>query len=152
MIYPAKWLFQALHICKLFCVLNVINKDEFSDYQIYLSQNGQFISRKYFHHQYSVYVNLLIYKYILIYNLTPVKNTGVGSHSLFQGILPTQGLYPDLPHCRWILYHLSHQRSPRNTGVGSLFLLQGSSLPRNQTRVFCIAGGFFHQLSYWEDP
>ena len=37
------------------------------------------------------YVNLLIYKYILIFNLTPVKNTGVGSHSLFQDIFPTQG-------------------------------------------------------------
>ena len=31
----------------------------------------------------------------------------------------------------------------QNTGVGSLSLLQGSSLPRNQTGVSCIAGGFF---------
>ena len=29
--------------------------------------------------------------------------------SLLQGISPTQGLNPGLPHCRWILYHLSHQ-------------------------------------------
>ena len=29
------------------------------------------------------------------------------------GILPTQGLNPGLPHHRWILYHLSHQRSLR---------------------------------------
>ena len=28
------------------------------------------------------------------------------------GIFPTQGLNPDLPHCRQILYHLSHQGSP----------------------------------------
>ena len=27
------------------------------------------------------------------------------------GIFPTQGLNPGLPHCRWILYHLSHQGS-----------------------------------------
>ena len=40
---------------------------------------------------------------------TPGKNTGVGCHALPQGILPTQGLNPGLPHCRWILYHLSHQ-------------------------------------------
>ena len=33
------------------------------------------------------------------------KNTGVGSLSLLQGILPTQGSNPCLPHCRWILYH-----------------------------------------------
>jgi hypothetical protein len=36
----------------------------------------------------------------------------VGGHSLFQGIFPTQGLTPGLPHCRRILYQLSHQRSP----------------------------------------
>ena len=39
----------------------------------------------------------------------PGKNTGVGHHSLLQGIFLTQGLIPGLPHCRQILYHLSHQ-------------------------------------------
>ena len=29
------------------------------------------------------------------------------------GIFPTQGLNLGLLHCRWILYHLSHQRSPQ---------------------------------------
>ena len=38
---------------------------------------------------------------------SPGKNTGVGCHALLQGIFPTQGLNPDVPHCRWILYHLS---------------------------------------------
>ena len=33
-----------------------------------------------------------------------------GSLSLLQGILPTQGLNPGFPHCRRILYQLSHQR------------------------------------------
>ena len=37
------------------------------------------------------------------------KNAGVGSHSLLQGIFPTQGLNPRLQHYRQILYHLSHQ-------------------------------------------
>ena len=37
------------------------------------------------------------------------KNTGVGGHSLLQGVFWTQGLNPDLPHGRQILYHLSHQ-------------------------------------------
>ena len=40
------------------------------------------------------------------------KTTRVGCHSLLQGIFLTQGLNPDLPHCRQILYHLSHQGSP----------------------------------------
>ena len=29
-------------------------------------------------------------------------------HALLQGIFPTQELNPSLPHCRRILYHLSH--------------------------------------------
>ena len=34
---------------------------------------------------------------------SPGQNTGVGSLSLLQGIFPTQGSKPSLPHCRWIL-------------------------------------------------
>ena len=44
---------------------------------------------------------------------SPGKNTGVGCHALLQGIFPTQGLNPGLLHCRWILYQLSYQGSPR---------------------------------------
>ena len=40
------------------------------------------------------------------------QNTGVGSLSLLQGIFPTQGSNTGLPHCRWILYQLSHKGSP----------------------------------------
>ena len=36
------------------------------------------------------------------------KNTGVGCHSLLQGIFLNQGSNPSLLHCRQILYHLSH--------------------------------------------
>ena len=43
---------------------------------------------------------------------SPGKNTGVGSHSLLQGMFLTQGSNPGLPHCRQILYPLSHQGSP----------------------------------------
>ena len=43
---------------------------------------------------------------------SPGKNTGVDSHSLLQGIFPTQGSNPDLPHCSQIPYYLSHQASP----------------------------------------
>ena len=43
---------------------------------------------------------------------SPGQNTGLGSLSLLQGILPTQGSNPGLPHCRWILYQLSYQGSP----------------------------------------
>jgi len=42
---------------------------------------------------------------------SPGSNTGVGCHSLLQGIFPTQGLNLGLLHCRQI-YHLSNQGSP----------------------------------------
>ena len=45
---------------------------------------------------------------------SPGQNAGVGSLSLLQGIFPTQGSNPGLPHCRWILCQLSYQRSPRH--------------------------------------
>ena len=43
---------------------------------------------------------------------SPGKNTGMGCHSLLQGIFPTQGLNQGLLHCRRILCHLSHQGNP----------------------------------------
>ena len=42
---------------------------------------------------------------------SPGQNAGVGSLSLLQGIFPTQGLNTGLPHCRQILYQLSHKGS-----------------------------------------
>ena len=44
----------------------------------------------------------------------PGKNTGVGCHSLLQGIFPTEGLNLGLMPCRQILYHLSHQGRPQS--------------------------------------
>ena len=41
------------------------------------------------------------------------KNTGVGSLSLLQGILLTQGSNRGLLPCRWMLYQLSYQESPK---------------------------------------
>ena len=43
---------------------------------------------------------------------SPGQNTGVGCHALLQEIFPTQGSNPGLPHCRQILYQLSHYGSP----------------------------------------
>ena len=43
---------------------------------------------------------------------SPGRDTGIVCHALLQGIFPNQGLNPDLPHCRRLLYHLSHQGSP----------------------------------------
>ena len=72
---------------------------------------------------------------------SPGQYTGVGCHALLQGIF--QGLNPGLPHCRWILYHLSHQGSPRILNWVAYPFSGGSSHARNQTRISCSAGGFF---------
>ena len=71
------------------------------------------------------------------------QNTGVGSLSLLQGIFPIQGSNPGLPHCRQILYQLSHKGSPKTLKWVAYPFSSGSSRPRNPTRVSCIAGGFF---------
>ena len=74
---------------------------------------------------------------------SPGQNTGVGNLSLLQGIFPTQGSNPGLPHWRRILYQLSHKGSPRILEWVGYPFSRGSSWPRNWTRVSCIAGGFF---------
>ena len=74
---------------------------------------------------------------------SPGKNTGVVCHALLQGIFPTQGLKPRLLHCRQILYHLSHQESPRILEWVAYPFSRGSFWPKNQTGLSCIAGRFF---------
>ena len=92
----------------------------------------------------------------------PGQNTGLGSLSLLQGILPTQGLSPGLSYCRQILYELSHKGSPVilqwiaypfpvDLGILQGRILEwvafpfsrGSSQPRDQTQVSLITDGFF---------
>ena len=78
-----------------------------------------------------------------VHGVSPGKNTGEGHHALLQGIFPTQESNPGLSRCREILYHLSHQGSPRILEWIAYPFSRGSSWPGNQTRVSCIAGGFF---------
>ena len=52
----------------------------------------------------------------------PGQDTGVGSLSLLQGIFPTQGLNPDLPHGSQILYQLSYQGSSNEEELKSLLM------------------------------
>ena len=48
---------------------------------------------------------------------SPGKNTGVGCHDLLQGIFPTQGSNPYLPHCGWILYHWVTSDAQHNSNL-----------------------------------
>ena len=58
------------------------------------------------------------------------QNTGVGSLFLLHGIFPTQGSNPSIPHCRRILYQLSHQ--------GSLKIMETSSKGPMQTLLHSV--------------
>ena len=95
---------------------------------------------------------------------SPGKNTRIGSLSLLQGIFPTQRSNSGLPHCRWILYQLSHKGSPRilewveypfsrgssqpkNIGVGSLSLLQGIYPTQESNRGLLHCRQILYQLS-----
>ena len=73
---------------------------------------------------------------------SPGQNTEWVVFPLLQGTFPTQGSNPGLLHCRWLLYQLSHQGSPRVLEWVAYPFSSGSSWPRNQTGVFCIAGRF----------
>ena len=59
------------------------------------------------------------------------------------GDLSTQGLNLGLLHCGQILYHLSHQGSPRILEWVPYSFFRGSFWPRNWTGVPYITSGFF---------
>ena len=57
------------------------------------------------------------------------KNTGVGSWSLLQRIVPTKKLKEDLLHCRWILYQLSYRGNPSLSYMAFIMLRYVPSIP-----------------------
>ena len=72
---------------------------------------------------------------------SPGKNSGLGSHSLLQGIFPRslklKGLNPSLPNCRWILYHLSHQEALSiSYQSGKLKIMYGKELKREKIKKY----------------
>ena len=73
---------------------------------------------------------------------SPGQNIRVGRLSLLQGIFPTRGANLGLPHCRRILYQLSHKGSLRIQEWVAYPFSSRSSKPRNPTGVSCLAGGF----------
>ena len=72
-----------------------------------------------------------------------------GSLSLLQGIFPIQGLDWCLLCCRWILYQLRYQGSPRTLEWVAYPFSCRPSQPRNLTSVSCTAGGFFTSCATW---
>ena len=71
------------------------------------------------------------------------KNTAVGCCAFLQETFPNPGIKSSSPAFRQILCYLSHLGSPRILEWVAYPFSRGSSQPRNQTRVSCIAGGYF---------
>ena len=62
------------------------------------------------------------------------QNIGVGSRSLLQENFKTRGSNPGLPHCRQVLYQLSHKGSPRTLEGVAYPFSRGSSLTQESNR------------------
>ena len=79
----------------------------------------------------------------------PGQDTGVGSLSLLQGIFPNQGSNPGLPHCRWILYQVSHKGSPRISEWVAYPFSRGSSLFPYKSYIHRRACGTLYRCGTW---
>ena len=71
-------------------------------------------------------------------------------HSLLQGIFPTQGSNPGLPTLQVDSLPAELQGKPKNTGVGSLSLLQRIFLTQESNLLHC--RWILYQLSYQGSP
>ena len=76
----------------------------------------------------------------LVHGNSPGKNTGIGCHTLLQGIFPTQG-WTQSPALQVDSLPSEPPGKPKKTRVGPFS--RGSSQPRFQTGVCCNAGKFF---------
>ena len=87
---------------------------------------------------------------------SPSKDTGMGFHSLLQGIFLTQGLNPGLWHCRQILQCLSHQGKCiyRVRSLAQEHLLQYSlaSLVAQSVKNLPVMQETWVWSLSWEDP
>ena len=80
------------------------------------------------------------------------QNTGVGSLSLLQGTFPIQGSNPGLPHCRRILYQLSHKGSLRILEWVAYPFLQWIFLTQKSNWCLLHYRQILYQLSYLGKP
>ena len=80
---------------------------------------------------------------------SPGQNTGMGCHDLFQGIFPTQGSNSGPPHCRQILYSLSHQESLRILEQVACSFSRGGVFPtRESNQGLLLCRQILYQLNY----
>ena len=78
------------------------------------------------------------------------KNTGVGSLSFCQGIIPTQVSNQGLLHFRWILYQLSYQGRFPGEGIGYALQYSASLVTQTVKNLPVIWETWVRSLG-WED-
>ena len=74
---------------------------------------------------------------------SPGKITGVGSLSFLQGIFPTQGSNPGLPHCSQILCQLSHKEFTSEI-IWSRVFIWGKSSDYSSESLVIIGSDFLY--------
>ena len=85
---------------------------------------------------------------------SPGQNTGVGSLSLLQGMVSTQGSNPGLPLCRQILYQLSHEGSPythTHTHTHTHTIIYSSLTAQMVNNLTAMQETWIQSLG-WDDP
>ena len=80
-----------------------------------------------------------------VHGASPTKDTGMGCHTLLQGIFPTQGLNPGLPHCRGSLLS-----EPPGKGHRRVFSLGGEVHVLWELAISPQAGGMKDEKSEGE--
>ena len=83
---------------------------------------------------------------------SPGKTTEVGCHALLQGNLPNPGIKPRSPALQADSLPSETPGKPKNTGVGSLSLLQGIFLPQELNQGLLHCRWILYQMSYQESP
>ena len=85
------------------------------------------------------------------YTVHGILQARIPGLSLLQGLFPTHPLNPGLLHCKWILYQLSHQGSPRIPEC-SLSLLQQIFPTKELNRGLLHCRQILYQLSNQGSP
>ena len=83
---------------------------------------------------------------------SPGKITGVGCHALLQGNLPNPGIEPRSPALQADSLPSEPPRKPKNTGVGSLYLLQGIFPTQESNPGLLHCGQILYELCHKGSP
>ena len=85
-------------------------------------------------------------------SLRPGQNTGVGSLIPSPGDLPSPGIEPRSPALQVDALPAEPQGKPKNTGLGSLSLLQGIFMTQEMNWGLLHCRQILYQLSYQGSP